>query len=113
VLDRLHQTSSRDRADDLVYHLPLPDEDEGWDAAHAEARREYPAPIDVDLHDPQAACVVLRELVDDRTDRPAGRSPGRPEVDQHRERCAQDLGLEGGIRDRGRAHPTRIGRGDG
>src|SRR5438105_9566304 len=63
-----------------------PQQDQGGNAPHAEARRERLLLVDVHLDHLDPAASLPRDLLERRRHRVAGTAPRRPEVDQHRDR---------------------------
>src|SRR5687768_18509775 len=67
------------RANDLVDHLAILEEQQQRDRAHVEACRGLDVGVHVELRDFHLALIVCRELVEDWRDHPARTTPGRPE----------------------------------
>ena len=75
------------RADDPRDLLPVVHQHQGGNPANAEALREVGRRIGVDLDQLQAAGALLGDLLDDGRHHPARSAPGRPEIDQDRQRA--------------------------
>src|ERR687890_1935667 len=73
----------RGRAYDALLLLAVLEEDEGRDALDAVALRDLRVVVHVELDDRGGVPEVLRDGLDRRRQHPAGRAPGRPEVDEH------------------------------
>src|SRR5207245_1497040 len=71
------------RADDLVRHLAVLEQEQGGDAHHVVLLRDVLVRVDVELADLQLALVLGGQLVHQGPDCAAGAAPGGPEVDQH------------------------------
>jgi hypothetical protein len=71
------------------------------DAHHLEAAHDLEIVIDVDLGNPQAALVLLGDLVEHGLYELARATPLRPKVDQHGLGSSPDLFVERGISDCG------------
>src|SRR5213592_353771 len=71
----------RHRADDLVDELAVLEEEQRRDPHDHELLRDPRVLVRVELHERHLPGIGLRELVDHRGDRAAGRAPLGPEVD--------------------------------
>src|SRR5215831_3157529 len=71
----------RHRADHLVNHLALLDEENGGDGPDAVARGQPRLLVHVDLGQRHASLRGLGQLLEHRGNGPTGTAPGRPEID--------------------------------
>src|SRR3989442_12743917 len=93
-VDLLLEAGPRLIADDPLGRLPIAEQDQRWDAEHAEPRGDNGIRVDIELHDGYPLAVFRRQILDYRPEHLAGRAPRRPEVHQHRLRSAEDGRLE-------------------
>jgi hypothetical protein len=82
-LQLFHQYVFRDRADALIDHLTVLDEDDGRDVPDAKLHADVAVQIDVDLANHCAAVVVVRQFFYDRSDHAARTTPLGPKVDDN------------------------------
>src|SRR5579884_2949492 len=79
--------------------LPVLEQDEGGDAAHAVFLRRLGILVDIDLGDGKLVLHLAGDLVEDGTDLLAGAAPFRPEIDQHGAARLEHVLIEIGIVD--------------
>src|SRR5512143_69474 len=85
-----------DQASDLLAAL---EHDQRRDALDAQAGEGAGAAVRVELGDPHLPGQLRRELLDHGLHAAARHAPGRPHVEQHGQRRAQDLLVEAGLAD--------------
>jgi hypothetical protein len=93
----LRQLGARQRADDPVDGLTVPEDDQQRDAHRLVALGQGRVGVDVDLDHLEVSGVLLGERVEHRRDHPAGAAPRRPEVRHHRYRGHDLLAERGAI----------------
>ena len=86
LLDPLRQRRRGQRAHLRRHRPPLREPDEQRDAPHLVRRRHLRVFVDVELRDQDATGEVLREILEDGADHPAGAAPRRPEIHHDRQR---------------------------
>src|SRR5262249_34838654 len=84
LLDHLQQDLAGGRADVLVHHPPLLEQEERRDALDPVTPGDPALVIDVDLPQAQLSVEVVGQPVQNRGHHPAGSAPLRPEIDQDR-----------------------------
>src|SRR2546430_10811554 len=70
------------------------EQDQRRDRTHPETTRGNGIGVDVEFRDPYLLALLVRYLLEDRSDHPAGAAPSRPEIDEHRSVGFDDLRLE-------------------
>ena len=88
LLDRGRRLS----ADELGCDRPVAERLDGGDALNPERSRQPWVGVDVDLGQLDLAGAGIDGALDHRPELPAGSAPFRPEVDDHRARCASGRG---------------------
>jgi hypothetical protein len=109
-LEILHEPALRQRADDLVRHLAVLEQQERGDRHHVVLRRDLRVLVGVQLDDAQILALG-RELLQMGGDDPARTAPGGPEVHEHRRFGLEHLRLEVVVRyliQRASHHPLLV-----
>src|SRR3569623_2038298 len=86
------------RAEDRVDHLAVLEEQHERDRANIEANRRLLIRVDIHLRHLHLAGVLLRQIVEHRTDHPTGTAPGCPEIDDDEPVALFYFLLESGVR---------------
>jgi hypothetical protein len=94
AVDGADQMTLRHGADDLFLNLAVLDDQQIGNSSDAVTRRRFGIVVDVYFDHLEPAGILARQLVDERSDGPAGRAPRRPEIDQHRLVGLQDFLVE-------------------
>ena len=85
------------KPDDLADRLATLEDQQRRDRADPVLTGGHRVLVGVELHELDAAVVLLGEFLDDRRDHAAGAAPGRPEVDQHRVVVLDHIQVERGV----------------
>src|SRR6058998_4416731 len=80
LFDTFLERRTGHRPDDLIDELPVFEEEEGRDAHDHVSLRDLRILVGVQLRERHLACILLREVLDDRGDRATRCAPLRPEI---------------------------------
>src|SRR5712691_1192200 len=90
----LHQLRLWEVTDDAIGLAAVLEQDHGRDGADAKTPGGDRIGVDVKLRDAELLALLVRDVLEDRSDHPARTAPRRPEIDEHGHVRLQDLLLE-------------------